>query len=167
MLPAGFAAGGGDGRDQGLGPARPGRHPGDWRACRGRRGLHPERVRGRAGPPLAAHLRATAPEGHGGYGWAEAIVSTSGCANAATGPAGDADQLVVAEALAAAAGVAVERTLLLSTGVIGTRLPLDRVRAGLAGLVPAGLLGHRRRARGRGRRPADDRLPDEGRHGHG
>ncbi len=85
------------------------------------------------------HLAATGPGGNRGYGWAEAIVSTSGSANAATGPAGDADQLAVARALAEVAGVAVERTLLLSTGVIGTRLPLDRVRAGLVALVPRGL----------------------------
>jgi glutamate N-acetyltransferase / amino-acid N-acetyltransferase len=86
-----------------------------------------------------AHLAATAPRGNGRYGWADAVVSTSGCANAATGPAGDADQLEVARALAGVAGIEVERTLLLSTGVIGTRLPLDRVRTGLEALVPHGL----------------------------
>jgi glutamate N-acetyltransferase / amino-acid N-acetyltransferase len=86
-----------------------------------------------------AHLRASEPAGLGRFGWAEAIVSTSGCANAATGAAGDRDQTVVARALADAAGVPVERTLLLSTGVIGTRLPLDRVQAGLRTLVPGGL----------------------------
>jgi glutamate N-acetyltransferase/amino-acid N-acetyltransferase len=83
-----------------------------------------------------AHLAATDPAGGGGHGWAEAIVSTSGCANAATGPAGDADQRRVADLLAAALGVPVERTLLLSTGIIGTRLPLDRVEAGIAALAP-------------------------------
>jgi glutamate N-acetyltransferase/amino-acid N-acetyltransferase len=86
-----------------------------------------------------AHLAATEPAGGGRFGWANAIVSTSGCANAATGAPGDRDQADVARALADAAGVPVERTLLLSTGVIGTRLPLDLVRSGLAALVPAGL----------------------------
>ena len=86
-----------------------------------------------------AHLAATEPAGAGRYGWAEAIVSTSGSANAATGAAGDRDQAEVAQALAAGARVPVERTLLLSTGVIGTRLPLDRVTSGLARLVPDGL----------------------------
>jgi glutamate N-acetyltransferase/amino-acid N-acetyltransferase len=81
-----------------------------------------------------AHLAATAPEGAGRYGWAEAIISTSGSANAATGAAGDADQLRVAELLAAATGTNVERTLLLSTGVIGTRLPLDLIEPGIAAL---------------------------------
>ena len=83
-----------------------------------------------------AHLAATSGDARGGFGWAEAIISTSGSANAATGAAGDADQVEVAEMLASATGVSVERTLLLSTGIIGTRLPLDKVRAGLATLVP-------------------------------
>jgi glutamate N-acetyltransferase/amino-acid N-acetyltransferase len=84
-----------------------------------------------------AHLAATAPLGGGRFGYAEAIVSTSGSANAATGAAGDADQLAIAKMLAAAVGVPVERTLLLSTGVIGTRLPLDRVADGIEGLAPS------------------------------
>jgi glutamate N-acetyltransferase/amino-acid N-acetyltransferase len=83
-----------------------------------------------------AHLAATAPLGGGGYGRALAIVSTSGCANAATGAAGDADQVAVAGMLAAAVGVPIDHTLLLSTGVIGTRLPLDRVADGIGGLAP-------------------------------
>jgi glutamate N-acetyltransferase / amino-acid N-acetyltransferase len=83
-----------------------------------------------------AHLAATAPDGAGRHGWAEAIVSTSGCANAATGAAGEADQVRVAEMLAAATDTGVERTLLLSTGVIGTRLPLDRIEAGIVDLAP-------------------------------
>ena len=43
-----------------------------------------------------AHLRQTSATGRGSYGLAEAIISTSGSANAATGAAGDADQAVVA-----------------------------------------------------------------------
>ncbi len=86
-----------------------------------------------------AHLALTEPAGRGRYGWTEAVVSTSGSANAATGAAGDADQADVAAALAAALGVAPERTLALSTGVIGTRLPLDIVRAGIARLASSGL----------------------------
>jgi glutamate N-acetyltransferase/amino-acid N-acetyltransferase len=84
-----------------------------------------------------AHLAATAPLGQGRFGYAEAIVSTSGSANAATGAAGDADQVAIARMLAAAVGAPVERTLLLSTGVIGTRLPLDRVADGIEGLAPS------------------------------
>jgi glutamate N-acetyltransferase/amino-acid N-acetyltransferase len=85
------------------------------------------------------HLAASAPDGGGRYGWTSGIVSTSGCANAATGAAGDADQAAVAGLLAAAIDAATADILCLSTGVIGTRLPLDRVSAGLATLVPAGL----------------------------
>lgn len=84
-----------------------------------------------------AHLAASSGDARGGFGWAEAIISTSGSANAATGPAGDADQLEIARLLARATGAAQERTLHLSTGIIGTRLPLDRVAAGLTTLVPA------------------------------
>jgi len=86
-----------------------------------------------------AHLATTSGDPRGGFGWAEAIISTSGSANAATGAAGDADQAEVAAMLAEATGAAIDRTLLLSTGIIGTRLPLDKVQAGLAVLVP--LLG--------------------------
>jgi glutamate N-acetyltransferase / amino-acid N-acetyltransferase len=83
-----------------------------------------------------AHLAATSGDSRGGFGWAEAIISTSGSANAATGPAGEADQLEVARLLSEATGVSLVRTLHLSTGVIGTRLPLERVAGGLAAIVP-------------------------------
>jgi glutamate N-acetyltransferase/amino-acid N-acetyltransferase len=83
------------------------------------------------------HLLATEPAGGGGFGWATAIVSTSGCANAATGPAGDTDQAAVGGFLARAVGTPEAMTLLLSTGVIGTRLPLDVVSAGISALAPS------------------------------
>jgi glutamate N-acetyltransferase/amino-acid N-acetyltransferase len=70
-------------------------------------------------------------------GWVRAVVSTSGSANAATGAAGDADQANVGRLVAAALGISEADVLHLSTGVIGTRLPLDRVAAGLDALVPA------------------------------
>ena len=83
------------------------------------------------------HLAATEPGGAGRYGWATAIISTSGCANAATGAAGDADQAEVAGFLALAVGTEPASTLLLSTGVIGTRLPLAIVAAGVAAVAPS------------------------------
>ncbi len=83
-----------------------------------------------------AHLAATSRDPRAGCGWAEAIIATSGSANAATGSAGEADQLEIAGLLAAATGAPLEQTLHLSTGIIGTRLPLDRVAGGLASLVP-------------------------------
>ena len=64
-----------------------------------------------------------------------AVVSTSGSANAATGPAGDADQLAVAEAVARAIGGRAEEVLCLSTGVIGVRLPVPVVLDGIAALA--------------------------------
>ncbi len=69
-------------------------------------------------------------------GWARAVVSTSGCANAATGPAGHADQVRVGELVAGALGIPEGEVLHLSTGIIGTRLPLDKVAAGVGALVP-------------------------------
>jgi len=83
-----------------------------------------------------AHLAATSGDARGRLGWAKAVISTSGSANAATGRAGDDDQAAIAAMLAAAVGTEAERTLHLSTGIIGTRLPLDRVRAGLDRIVP-------------------------------
>ena len=67
------------------------------------------------------------------------VISTSGCANAATGAPGDRDQAALAEALARALGVAPELTLALSTGLIGSRLPVEAIRGALAGLIPDGL----------------------------
>ena len=51
-----------------------------------------------------AHLKATAPDGDGRYGWVDAMMCTSGCANAATGAAGLADQRTLAATLATHAG---------------------------------------------------------------
>jgi glutamate N-acetyltransferase / amino-acid N-acetyltransferase len=72
-------------------------------------------------------------------GFAAVIVATSGSANAATGPEGDADQDAIGEAVATALGCGVEHVLHLSTGVIGTRLPVDRVRAEVARVTAGGL----------------------------
>jgi glutamate N-acetyltransferase / amino-acid N-acetyltransferase len=83
-----------------------------------------------------ANLATTSGDPRGGFGWARAVVSTSGCANAATGAAGDEDQERVEGLVASALGVQGAHVLHLSTGIIGTRLPLDRVAAGLDALVP-------------------------------
>ncbi|MES2209160.1 MAG: bifunctional ornithine acetyltransferase/N-acetylglutamate synthase [Chloroflexota bacterium] len=69
-------------------------------------------------------------------GWASAVVSTSGSANAATGAAGDEDQARVGEFVADELGIGGNAVLHLSTGIIGTRLPLEKVALGLAALVP-------------------------------
>jgi len=81
------------------------------------------------------HLSATLRSGVGCYGWTRGLVSTSGSANAATGEAGDVDQAEIAQHFASALGTRPEQTLALSTGVIGTRLPVDAVAAGIDELV--------------------------------
>ncbi len=83
-----------------------------------------------------ANLAASSGDPRGRFGWARAVVSTSGCANAATAAAGDADQAQVGRLVADALGMGLDHVLHLSTGVIGTRLPLDRVHAGIQALAP-------------------------------
>jgi glutamate N-acetyltransferase/amino-acid N-acetyltransferase len=83
-----------------------------------------------------ANLAATSGDPRGGFGWARAVISTSGCANAATGAAGDTDQATVGRLVAEALDIDETHVLHLSTGVIGTRLPLDKIAAGLHVLVP-------------------------------
>jgi glutamate N-acetyltransferase/amino-acid N-acetyltransferase len=70
-------------------------------------------------------------------GHVKAVIATSGSANAATGPAGDADQAAIGEAVATALATTPAHVLHLSTGVIGTRLPVDKVTATVARVVPA------------------------------
>jgi glutamate N-acetyltransferase/amino-acid N-acetyltransferase len=60
------------------------------------------------------------------------VVVNAGCANAATGEAGVADAREMAAAAARSLGCPAEEVLVASTGVIGVRLPMDRVRAGIA-----------------------------------
>ena len=84
-----------------------------------------------------ANLAATSGDPRGGFGWARAVVSTSGSANAATGLTGDVDQAAVGRLVATLLDIDQAHVLHLSTGVIGTRLPLDKVEAGLAALVPS------------------------------
>ena len=66
-----------------------------------------------------------------------AVVINSGNANAATGEQGLADAHTTAERAAHLLGLRAEEVLVLSTGVIGVPLPVERVLAGLAQAVPA------------------------------
>jgi glutamate N-acetyltransferase / amino-acid N-acetyltransferase len=61
----------------------------------------------------------------------QAVVANSGNANAATGQRGELDARATAAATARLIGLDTEEVLVLSTGVIGARLPLDRILAGL------------------------------------
>ncbi len=71
-------------------------------------------------------------------GFAQAIVANSGVANAATGAEGFADALSVSRAASRELGIADDLVLVASTGVIGHRLPLPKIEAGMKELV-AGL----------------------------
>ena len=67
----------------------------------------------------------------------QAVVVNSGVANAATGARGELDARATAAEAARLLDLHAEEVLILSTGVIGQRLPLDRVLAGLPEAVRA------------------------------
>jgi glutamate N-acetyltransferase/amino-acid N-acetyltransferase len=69
---------------------------------------------------------------HVAGGRARAVLVNAGCANAGTGDAGLADAREAAEAAAATVGCATREVLVASTGVIGVRLPMEKLRAGIA-----------------------------------
>ena len=64
-------------------------------------------------------------------GTVRAIVVNSGCANACTGDGGMRDAREMTVETARLVGCPVEQVLVASTGVIGVRLPMDKVRHGL------------------------------------
>jgi glutamate N-acetyltransferase / amino-acid N-acetyltransferase len=68
------------------------------------------------------HLEAAEPQ---------AVVINAGVANTATGGAGVADAELTAAATASALGLRPEEVVVLSTGVIGVALPMDRVLSGV------------------------------------
>lgn len=68
-------------------------------------------------------------------GIAQAIITNSGCANAATGKEGMADALAVSGAAARQLKIPEEHLLVCSTGVIGRRLPVKKIEAGIGKLV--------------------------------
>lgn len=68
------------------------------------------------------HLAVTEPQ---------AVVVNSGVANAATGEQGLADARATAAQAAGLLGLVPEQVVVLSTGVIGTPLPMDKIAAGL------------------------------------
>jgi glutamate N-acetyltransferase/amino-acid N-acetyltransferase len=64
-------------------------------------------------------------------GQVDAVVLNSGGANACTGPDGFADTHRTAEAVAGALGTGAARVAVCSTGLIGVRLPMDRLLPGV------------------------------------
>lgn len=67
----------------------------------------------------------------------QAVIINSGVANAATGEGGKHDALATAVEAARLLGLDAEEVLVLSTGVIGERLPMQRVLPGLAAAAAA------------------------------
>jgi glutamate N-acetyltransferase / amino-acid N-acetyltransferase len=76
-----------------------------------------------------AHLEQAEPQ---------AVVINSGVANAATGEQGKLDALATAAQAASLLGLDAEQVLVLSTGVIGVKLPMPKLLAGLAELELTG-----------------------------
>lgn len=68
------------------------------------------------------------------------VAINSGCANACTGDQGDADAQQMAAWAADAVGARPEQALVMSTGVIGAMMPMDKIRAGIE--AAAKQLGH-------------------------
>src|ERR671910_617988 len=72
-------------------------------------------------------------------GGVRAVVANSGIANAATGQRGVEDARAMQDLAAAALGIGAEEVAVASTGVIGVRLPMGRISAGIR--AAAGGLG--------------------------
>jgi glutamate N-acetyltransferase/amino-acid N-acetyltransferase len=66
-----------------------------------------------------------------------ALIVNSGVANAGTGAAGTADARAMGASLAGALACPDDQVLVCSTGVIGPRVPVERVSAAVPGLVAA------------------------------
>ncbi|MDP9100907.1 MAG: bifunctional glutamate N-acetyltransferase/amino-acid acetyltransferase ArgJ [Actinomycetota bacterium] len=70
-------------------------------------------------------------------GQVQAVVLNSGGANACTGPVGFQDTHATAEAVGARLAVGAARVAVCSTGLIGERLPMSRLLAGVAACLDA------------------------------
>jgi glutamate N-acetyltransferase/amino-acid N-acetyltransferase len=70
-------------------------------------------------------------------GQAAAVIANAGCANAGTGAEGLADAKAVQALIADRIGVAGRHVLTASTGLIGSRLGVDRIESVLPSLTPA------------------------------
>ncbi len=74
---------------------------------------------------------------HAENGRARAILVNAGCANAVTGTHGIDDAVSCCERLSKSLACPIDEILVASTGVIGVRLPMDKVTQGITDLVPA------------------------------
>lgn len=66
----------------------------------------------------------------------QAVVMNAGIANACTGQEGMGYCKETADAAGSALGIPSQAVLVVSTGVIGMQLPMDRLRAGIGAMVP-------------------------------
>ena len=66
----------------------------------------------------------------------QAVILNSGGANACTGPDGFADTHRTAELVGEALGIGAIDVAVCSTGLIGLRLPMDKIASGITDLVP-------------------------------
>ena len=82
--------------------------------------------RAQAAPVIVSRRQLTASSGH-----AAAIVANSGCANACTGADGMRDAEAMAARVAAVLPCAAADVLVASTGVIGVKLPMEKVDPGI------------------------------------
>jgi glutamate N-acetyltransferase/amino-acid N-acetyltransferase len=73
---------------------------------------------------------------------ARAVVVNSGCANACTGPQGMKDAVEMTVLAARHTGAAADEVLTASTGVIGTMLPMERIRAAIPQIKLSSEGGH-------------------------
>ena len=74
---------------------------------------------------------------------AQAIIVNSGYANACTGEQGTRDAIEMANLAAKKLGISVQDVLVASTGVIGTYLPMEHIRAGIERVTPSAEGGHK------------------------
>lgn len=85
----------------------------------------------RAAPVLLASRSLRIARGH-----AAAVIANAGCANAGTGPAGLDDARRVQAAVAERLGLSARLVFTASTGLIGSRLDVEKVTSVLEGLRP-------------------------------
>lgn len=75
-------------------------------------------------------------------GRARAVVVNSGCANAGTGEEGLRDALEMAHLVAGRLGLSPQEVLVASTGLVGSRLAMERLRRGIEEVVLSTQGGH-------------------------
>jgi glutamate N-acetyltransferase/amino-acid N-acetyltransferase len=75
-------------------------------------------------------------------GGVRGVVANSGCSNSLNGPGGYEDARLMTELAAAHLGLAPSEVAVSSTGVTGVRLPMDKVKAGIARIVAKPDGGH-------------------------